>query len=302
MSRNWSTSMPAVVLGFTLVAGVTSLPAAATIPLTELEGRIVFIRWGGYNNGFFIANVDGSDEQRLVAIPPGDVCCLWVADDGSRASVPAGSWSAATETVEIVDLEDLSTVVLDRLSGDVNTIGGPFSPDGSQIAYNEDGEPSGFPVYIGPSDDPSAAVRIVPTEAKDHGHVFAVDFSPNGHQLVLYVPAPGDVGNTLGSLATINVDGSGFRPLTPEGLDVPCCAHWSPDGTRIVFADRDGRLLTIRPDGSGLTEVYSEADSWALQPNWSPDGSRSSSRGTRRPTPTVLHSTASTRSTPTAAA
>ena len=80
--------------------------------------------------------------------------------------------------------------------------------------------------------------------------------------------------NIHGSLAIINVDGSGFRPLTPEGMDLPCCAQWSPDGASIVFADREGRLLTISPDGSGLTEVYSAPDGWAFQPNWSPDGSQ----------------------------
>jgi hypothetical protein len=131
-------------------------------------------------------------------------------------------------------------------------------------------------VYIGPADDPTAAVQIVPTEPlpPDVGVVFPQDFSLDGRQLILYIEAPGDITGAHGSLAIINVDGSGFRPLTPEGIDVPCCARWSPDGSTIVFAARDGRLLTIKPDGSGLTEVYSEADRWAFQPNWSPDGSR----------------------------
>ena len=262
--------------GIALLAMITPLPAAATIPPSELEGRIVFTRWGGFNNGFFIADADGSDEQRLVPIPPGDLCCLQVARDGSRASIsarlPGGKLSVA-----VVDLADLSTVVLDPPSDTLNTDGGPFSPDGTQIAYTV--FPSvgpGINVYVGPADDPTAAVQIVPTEPlpADVGVLFAMDYSPDGRQLLLYVPEPGDTTNVHGSLAIIDVDGSGYRPLTPEGIDVPCCAHWSPDGTSIVFAARDGRLLTIHPDGSGLTEVYSEADRWADHPNWSPDGSR----------------------------
>ena len=67
-----------------------------------------------------------------------------------------------------------------------------------------------------------------------------MDYSPDGRQLVLYQPAPGDTTNIHGSLAIINVDGSGFRPLTPEGLDLPCGGQWSPDGTSIVFADTRG--------------------------------------------------------------
>jgi hypothetical protein len=274
MHRNPAIYTSAALIGATLLASITPLPAAATIALSELEGRIVFMRWGGFDNGFFIANADGSDQQRLVAVPPADLCCLWVADDGSRASIPTGSYSRRTEAVEIVNLEDLSTVVLDRLSGDLNTIGGPFSPDATQMAYNVD-EPEprpGFPVYIGPSDDPSEAVQIVATE--DHGPLTALDYSPDGRQLLLYRPAPGDTGHIHGSLAIINVDGSGFRPLTPEGLDLPGGGQWSPDGASIVFADSAGGLLTIKPDGSGLTEVYSAPDRWAFQPNWSPDGSQ----------------------------
>jgi dipeptidyl aminopeptidase/acylaminoacyl peptidase len=261
----------------------TALPAdsapatsTATIPLSELEGRIVFERWGGSNQGFFIADADGSNEQPLVP-GPREIGGLTVARDGSRASIPT-ALSDGRYSVEIVDLADLSTVVLDP-PGDplIGTIGGPFSPDGTQIAYFMDPlNPPGMTVYIGPADDPTAAVQIVPTEPlpPDVDYVFPLDFSLDGRQLLLYVQAPGDPTNSHGSLAIINVDGSGFRPLTPEGMDVPCCAHWSPDGSTIVFAARDGRLLTIKPDGTGLTEVYSEADRWAFQPNWSPDGSR----------------------------
>ena len=124
--------MSAEVTGTALPAGSAPASAAATIPLSELEGRIVFTRWGGFNNGFFIANADGSDEQRLVAIPAGELCCLVVAADGSRASIPARS-SGGRYSVEVVNLADLSTVVLDPLSETLDTIGGPFSPDGTRI-------------------------------------------------------------------------------------------------------------------------------------------------------------------------
>ena len=151
---------------------------------------------------------------------------------------------------------------------------GPFSPDGSQMAYNafDPTDPTRNGIYIGSSDDPSDAVQVVPSES-ELGRI-AMDYSPDGTQLVLYDQAPGDQGHLHGSLAIVNADGTDLRPLTPEELDIPCCVRWSPDGSKILFADLDGRMLTINPDGSELTEVFVQEGSWVQQPTWSPDGSQ----------------------------
>ncbi len=89
------------------------------------------------------------------------------------------------------------------------------------------------------------------------------------------MPAPGDDSFTHGSLAIAERSTArNVRPLTPDGVDVPCCAFWSPDGEQIVFAELDGRLLLIDPDGTEITEVLVPDGTWARSPNWSPDGSR----------------------------
>ncbi len=101
-----------------------------------------------------------------------------------------------------------------------------------------------------------------------------MDFSPDGSELLYYVQAPGDDSNTHGFLALASVDGGEVRRLTPDGVDVPCCAFWSPDGKQIVFTELDGRLLLIDPESAEITEVLVPDGTWARNANWSPDGSQ----------------------------
>ena len=54
---------------------------------------------------------------------------------------------------------------------------------------------------------------------------------------------------------------------------VPESRHpsWSPDGTRIVFANWGGALGTMNPDGTGVSQLGGPS-SFPQQPEWSPDG------------------------------
>jgi TolB protein len=80
------------------------------------------------------------------------------------------------------------------------------------------------------------------------------------------------VGDGPTGLFAIGADGSGFRRLTPSGLDVTSF-EWAPDGSRIAYLDRRGALRLVRPDGTGR-EVLGESSPlrspWFL--SWSPDG------------------------------
>jgi Tol biopolymer transport system component len=79
-----------------------------------------------------------------------------------------------------------------------------------------------------------------------------------------------------GSLWVLNFDGTRLRQLTPDATKVQCCFNyrWSPDGSKILFADPDGALWTISPNGSGLMKVFQDADGrYAVTPTWSPDAS-----------------------------
>jgi Tol biopolymer transport system component len=256
----------------TLAAASSPYSARATTALAELDGRIFFYRAGGENgDAFLTANPDGSDEQRLIG---DEVCCGVPAGDGSHIAFAA---SPPVGTVEILDVAD-GTMVLLEPPGTLKFFPGPFTPDGSQMAYNawDEADSSRSGIYIGSSTDPSDVAQILHVEPNSGGEPgsFAFDSSPDGSQLVLYQQAPGDDSNTHGSLAVVNIDGSDLRTITPDGVDVPCCVDWSPDGTKILFADLDGRALTVNPDGSDLTTVLTPDEGrWLRQPAWSPDGS-----------------------------
>jgi Tol biopolymer transport system component len=82
----------------------------------------------------------------------------------------------------------------------------------------------------------------------------------------------------MGDICIVNTDGSGWRNLTNR-LDWDTDPDWSPDGSKIVYASRDGprrELYTIAPDGSDKRLLRQDGlsngtDQW---PTYSPDGTK----------------------------
>ena len=75
----------------------------------------------------------------------------------------------------------------------------------------------------------------------------------------------------------MNADGTGETKLTSNaGYDG--VGSWSPDGTKIAFASRQGvpenyEVFVMNADGSGQSNLTNNpGDDYA--PAWSPDGSR----------------------------
>jgi dipeptidyl aminopeptidase/acylaminoacyl peptidase len=75
------------------------------------------------------------------------------------------------------------------------------------------------------------------------------------------------------NLWVVNFDGKGDRPLT-AGNFTDSEAHWSPDGTELVFiSNRDGSTQVWRMwIDSGQMAQVTRATSAPGSPNWSPDG------------------------------
>jgi Tol biopolymer transport system component len=250
--------------------------AAASEPPPDLAGRIVFLRTGGRygdDGTVFTANADGTDERQLSEL--GEGCCIWATRDGERVLfstlAPDGRVTTAT-----VNFDGSDRFVVPLPDGTLNLGPGPFSPDGTQIAFEgfEDSpDPLDRGIFIG-SADGANPIQIT------HDFDIPGDWSPDGTQLLVLRDTDGQSPGPDG-LFIINVDGSGERQLTSDELVVPCCwgYRWSPDGSRIVFADTNGVLWLISPDGTDLTELFvddkvAHVRRSAITPTWSPDGTQ----------------------------
>lgn len=162
--------------------------------------------------------------------------------------------------------------------------GAVWSPDGDHVAYvatdPETGQRTVRLVDAGGSDD-----RLVLDEAGETGTVLdrAVDWSPDGHRLIVGVEGQG--------LVTVRRDGTDRRALTrvppSEGPTVggerlPVLDHrvrWSPEGARIAFVRTDtgakrDTLLLVDAAGGEPEPVVDRPDVRVAGLAWSPDGRR----------------------------
>ena len=249
--------------------GASEIPSAppsasASQARLDLAGHIVFVRVGGiYGDGtVFAANADGSDEHQL-----GKSCCAFATRDGERVlfDTPAPDGRVTTATL---NFDGSDRVEIKLPEGTLGLGPGPFSPDGTQIAFEgfDRVHPEVNGIYVG-SADGTNLVRIT------QDGVIPADWSPDGAKILFYREEPSH------SLFVVNVDGSGEHQLTPDELGVRCCwgYRWSPDGSRILFPSDDGILWLINADGTDLTQLFvdekvAHVRRSALTPTWSPDG------------------------------
>jgi Tol biopolymer transport system component len=236
----------------------------------DLDGRIVFTRAGGQfgDETVFTANANGTDEQQLSDFNA--ACCPWATRDGSRV-VFAGGGTGDRLTATTMNFDGTDRVVIQLPSGTLNLGAGPFSPDGTRIAFEgfDDADPSQNGIYLGSAN----GADLVKITAE---HAIPGDWSPDGEHVLFFI-GPEGVPPPPGSLFVVNVDGSDEHQITPDDVSVQCCGNyrWSPDGSRILFADADGVLWTIGPDGSNLTQLFQDSEGrYAITPTWSPDGSK----------------------------
>ncbi len=99
-----------------------------------------------------------------------------------------------------------------------------------------------------------------------------LEVSPDGGRFVILVPPPrtGPDDLWIGEFAR-----GTLVPLT-RGSNDSHSPRWSPDGTRIVYSNRDSGnedVVVIRSDGTGIPErVYSATEVDTIVTDWSPDG------------------------------
>ncbi|MDP9222594.1 MAG: hypothetical protein M3P18_01840 [Actinomycetota bacterium] len=133
-----------------------------------------------------------------------------------------------------------------------------WSPDGSMIAYNNDGRGDTSGLYVMNADG---------SDQRRIADGWNATWSPDGSQIAFAL------GSGHGAdLWTVHPDGTGLTQLTqsPKWDELPT---WSPDGSRIAFL-REGAIYVVNADGTGLADVADLKGVDPFQPQWSPDGTQ----------------------------
>jgi WD40 repeat protein len=229
--------------------------------------------------------VSASHEPRLVAT--GASMLGWSSTGAELATIRLTSplhTNIAGSTLSTIDPVTGETTDVGSISehvGDV-TSAPAWSPDRSRFVFGARGGAL-YSIDVR-SGTPSLLVRL---PGEDLDSVDQIVWSPDGaHIAVMNDLEPGG-----GRLYVMNADGSNVRVLVD---DDPMGVAWSPDGTRLAYADGsgsdgEGRIWVAPMDGSAPTEIGtplppSSAEDALLSGadlTWSPDGSQVAFRDIR---------------------
>jgi TolB protein len=245
-----------------LVAGfvaVTALPATAK---------------PGGTNGKIVVSVDTlTGQEQVYTVDPDGTDMQLLANDAE-----AGQWSPDGTKIALgggiinVDTGSFTDLMLGTLYPDLFLGCVVWSPDSTRLACegDVDADPSLNGVYTVRSSDGGDLQRVT-SNPFDFG--CPGDYSPNGKRLVV----------AHGTLATVKVDGSGLRPITPSGMFFNLCdGSWSPQGNEILFSAHvpstaRSTVWVVHSDGSELRQIPIAGCAGSIGcfgPRWSPDGTK----------------------------
>jgi Tol biopolymer transport system component len=235
-------------------------------------------------NGKIVVNVDNSatDQEQVYTVDPDGTNMQLLAND-----TEAGQWSPDGTKVPLSSgYLDVDTGVFtdlhlpDGLYPGLFLFCGTWSPDGARLACEGFGEdPSRNGVYTLRSSDGGDLQQVT---HEPNGDDCPSDYSPNGKRLVITRAS-----ETTYEIATVKLDGSGLRQITPEGMVFDFCrGSWSPQGNEILFSahvpeTHRSTIWVAHSDGSGLRKIpvpgcggprSDPASIGCQKPVWSPDG------------------------------
>jgi TolB protein len=239
------------------------------------------------SDGFWqtwVANKDLSDQVKLTSESADSGWAVWkpggdkLAFESNRAD-PDPDDSNAINDIFTMNPDGSGIVKLTH-SEDLSETAG-WSPDGSKIAFGSDRRNGALRGEIYVMDADGSNVRRVTTLPEKAEFDYAPQFSPDGRRLVFTRYITEDI-PIRAALFTVRVaDGGGLKQLTPWG-DGAGDAHWSPDGTKIVFeaspdASSHGDIFTIdADDGQHFTNLTDNerGGGGSSDPVWSADGTK----------------------------
>jgi subtilisin family serine protease len=241
---------------------VTATPTPTPTPVPGAGAQpIAFTRAGnGGSSDIFLTNIDGTAVVNITDAAGDDTRPAWSPDSSRLAYTclrqPDGS-IAAPQRICVRNADGTGFTVLSKTFE--NDFGPAWSPDATQIAFNTFVPGFGNVVSIINADGTGRFSMLgFPSAANP-------DWSPDGLSLVF------EFGNSIWTFGRISQIGTRRTNETGDSR-----AHFSPDGSKIVFqSTRDGQaeIYVMNVDGTAQTRLTnnSVADT---APAWSPDGTR----------------------------
>jgi Tol biopolymer transport system component len=231
--------------GAVYVAEIAS-PAACRL-FTHNEG-VYSVAWSpdgkriafGSSRGIWLANADGTSQQRLAGIEGSDETVGWSPDGSRLLFVSEQGDGGASIRVIGVDGTGQRQLTDDR----ARNLSPAWSPDGRQVAFASDRDGTSA-VYVIAADGTN--VRRLTS-----GPDYHPDWSPDGARIVFGSDRDGDR-----EIYVMDSDGSNVRRLTasPARDDYP---RWSADNRSITFVSyRDGNneIYVMDADGGNLRRL-----------------------------------------------
>jgi len=227
--------------------------------------------------------MDSRGLREFTPYPPIKAFPDW-SPDGRRIAYSDADYGTATKIFEAG--LDGEAHMLSTICATCNEDYPDYSPDGARIAYLS-WQPRISNPLIAIRDLASGEVTELPTTASDVSEGFPEKprWSPDGTRIVYALVQRSNLGRpgrkqpaVASHLFIVDVTTGAVTPLD-VGMDHVGDASWSPDGTRILFANRpfyiSGSLSThdiysVSVDGTDLWQLTREGASGA--PSWTPDG------------------------------
>lgn len=260
----------------------TDSPLAARI--AAATGRILFTVESNGTTSLVSIRPDGSDRQVLVeASATANIRPVWVPGlqsilfESDRAGEPrVYSMDVATGATTAIGPANLSQSMSPGVSADGEMVAFDTAEQDatSPVGYRDEG------IHVAAIDG-TGAKAVTHLDKPKIGYDTSATFSPDGNSIAFIrntdATAPGAI---KGALFVTGMAGGPVRQLTSFDVDAGR-PRWSPDGTRILFADNydagagaSSNLWVVNPDGTGLTQLtHNTHGATNKDGDWSPDGS-----------------------------